>query len=233
MAFVTMQNAVAGQVALSAEYNNVVNNVYDLNTRTTTAQTTADGAASAASAAQSTANTANTTANGAVSVNTTQNGRLDTLELIKNTHGRWVSTVEQTVGSNGKIEFPTARSTASGITVSGNNTFTVTNAGRYNVSANIHFDTPTVPRTVWCWISPGNNYDVPRYALNIMPISSPTGWYAFSLAALDITLTAGASLSVYMWNSVSPNTTVVNPGGSNPGGTGPREATSFAIHRIG
>lgn len=231
MAFVSMANAVAGQVALSAEYNNVVNNVNDVNTRTTTAQTTADGAASAASAAQTTANTANTTANGAVTVNTTQNGRLDTLELIKNTHGRWINFQQQpTVAQNAKVPFETVRTTPSGITVSSNNTFTVTNAGRYNVSANLHFAIPTGGTNMWAWVGPGGALD-PRYTLNVIPISV-SGWYAFALSALDLNLAAGATLSVYLW--WSGGTVTLNPGTTAGGdNTNTREATNFAIERIG
>lgn len=40
MAFVPMAPAVAGQTAIAAEYNNVVNNVEDLNTRVTSQATT-------------------------------------------------------------------------------------------------------------------------------------------------------------------------------------------------
>ncbi|GAA1940459.1 hypothetical protein [Amycolatopsis minnesotensis] len=230
-------------------WNDNVDALNDLNTRTTAAKSTAD-AASTTNTAQDTRLTALETNQGtrgslaaiypeiqnlrnvALSGNT-GNAALDTrvtaLEgagLLPYSGGRWVNTSDGVpVAQNAKVPFPTNRTTATGVTANANfDTFTVTNAGRYDVSANIHFNAPTANTTMWAWIGRGGSVD-PRWSLNVIPISV-SGFYAFAVSTLNLTLTANDTVSVYVWYSAGTVTV-------NPTGTGFREATNFAIRRVG
>lgn len=155
MAIVTMANAVAGNVASAAEYNKVVANVYDVDSRTSTAtsnvsalstsltnlknvtgSSTLEGRATNGQAAY------DTTSNGTYG-NTVLNSRVNALETVAPANGkvtRVASGAGQTItaGSYTNLLFATQTDAAVGVSYSAGQ-FTFSKYGRWLLQATVAF----------------------------------------------------------------------------------------------
>lgn len=141
-------------------------------------------------------------------------------------HGRW-SNSAATVFSSGTgsaAPFDVVDTTPSGISLSAG-VFTVANAGRYNMQANLEGTNNTAVAYAGLFISLASG-GAPTgarwgYQLFYCPTASITA--PLSCTALDVTLAAGATLSV--WVIIGPGTFTLN----NPA----HKSSNFAIQRVG
>lgn len=155
MAIVTMANAVAGNVASAAEYNKIVSNVYDLDSRTTTATSNVSSLSTSLTNLKNVTGTSaleSRATNGQAAYTATSNGtygntaldaRLNALETAAPANGKITRTASgagQAVGpgSYTNLLFGAQLETPVGVSYS-NGLFTFTKYGRWLLNATVAF----------------------------------------------------------------------------------------------
>lgn len=171
------------------------------------------------------------------------------LETIAATHGRWVSTsnASTSVASTGVTDttgyitseqplgtWAVLGNTPSGISVSGQ-TFTVANAGRYNLSAQMFF---TARKNGATDVSGQVGFSIKNpagtilYGYTAYPFNTATATALLtSVAAIDVTFAAGATFQVFLYGA--PPVVGGTFYGAYNSATSTNQGTSLGIHRIG
>lgn len=157
MAIVPMADAVAGQIASSTEYNKIIDNVIDLDTRLT-------------------------------GIGGTR----------YNMERRLNATTSITGSANTKVPFDTSILAGSGITYTGGTTrsFTLTNAGVYQITASLRLATPA---ECYLWAAPTANG-----AADSGKTSIPSGSLNIGMST-SVRASAGEAWSIWTWLGATTN----------------------------
>lgn len=217
MAIVPMAPAVAGNVALAAEYNKLISNIQDLDTRSTNS----DGRLANMDTIRGThgrwwsgSNTSQTVPADGTSGNDPVNGYIASERAL------------QTWSPLGD--------TPSGITVSGD-TFTVTQAGRYAITGQMFFTARKNGSTDvkgQVGMSIKNPAGTVLYAYTAYPFDTATASALLtSVAAMDVTFPAGAQFKMFVYGAASPSSATFY--GVFNSGNATNQGTTLGIQRLG